>query len=376
MAKKEKKEKKIPSDLDDLRSMIEQDHGDGSVMLGKNAIANVDVFPTGVLTLDIALGAGGIPRGRIIELFGPESSGKTTTCLQIIANCQKTEVKEKNRTGVCAFIDAEHALDPNWAESIGVDIDKMMISQPDFGEQALTIAEQMAESGLIDLIVIDSVAALIPQKMLDGELAANTIGAQAQMMSKSLNRLKSKCAKSLTTIIFVNQIRMKIGVMFGSPEDTPGGRALKFYASVRMDIRRIGAIKSDGQTVANRTKAKIIKNKVAPPFQEAEYDICFGEEREVSGIDALGSVFDVAVEEKIIGVKGSHYSYDGVKLGNGKNNAISQLRKNKELIEEIKEKTYNNVFDKKHNKPLLEQDAEDLLGIVPDGDEDIDESIV
>lgn len=368
MAKKE--EKKIPNSLEDLQSIIEKDHGDGAVMLGKNAIVDVDIFPTGVITLDVALGAGGIPQGRIIELFGPESSGKTTTCLQIIASCQKTEFKGKGRVGTCAFIDAEHALDPNWAESIGVDIDKMMISQPDFGEQALTIAETMAESGLVDLIVIDSVAALIPQKMLDGELGANTIGAHAQLMSKSLNRLKSKCAKSLTTIIFVNQIRMKIGVMFGSPEDTPGGRALKFYSSLRIDIRRIATIKSDGMPVANRTRAKIVKNKVAPPFQEAEYDICFGKDRMVSGIDTLGAILDVAVDEDIIGVKGSHYSYNGTKLGNGKSNAILFLASNKELIKEVKEKTYNSVFDKKHKKPLLEQNAEDLLGIV---DEDINE---
>jgi len=363
-------EKKIPNNLEDLQSMIEKDHGDGAVMLGKNAIVDVDIFPTGVITLDIALGVGGIPQGRIIELFGPESSGKTTTCLQIIASCQKTKFKGKDRFGTCAFIDAEHALSPSWAESIGVDIDKMLISQPDFGEQALTIAETMAESGLIDLIVIDSVAALIPQKMLDGELGANTIGAHAQLMSKALNRLKSKCAKSLTTIIFVNQIRMKIGVMFGSPEDTPGGRALKFYSSLRIDIRRIATIKIDGEPVANRTRAKIVKNKVAPPFQEAEYDICFGKDDMVSGIDTLGAVLDVAADEEIVGVKGSHYSYNDTKLGNGKSNAILYLANNKELIKEIKEKTYNSVFDKKHKKPLLEQNVEDLLGIV---DEDTDE---
>jgi|TARA_R110000751_G_scaffold23590_4_gene65171 recombination protein RecA len=356
-----KKEAPKSVTLEDLKNKIEKDHGAGAVMLGKNAIVDVDVFPTGIITVDSALGVGGIPRGRIIELYGPESSGKTTTALQIIASCQQFYFENKKRNGACAFIDAEHALDPNWADKIGVDMEHLLISQPDNGEQALTIVEAIAESGLVDLIVVDSVAALIPKKMLDGELGANTIGAQAQLMSKALNRLKSKCAKTATTVIFINQIRMKIGVMFGSPEDTPGGRALKFYSSVRMDVRKIGTLKVDSTPVANRTRMKIVKNKVAAPFQEAEYEICFGkEERPTYGIDTFAAILDAASDEDVVTVKGSHYSFNGIKLGNGKVSALQYLEDNEIVAMEIKDKTYGKLMLEK-SEPLIDREIEDVL---------------
>ena len=357
MAKKEKES----VTLEDLKNQIDKDHGEGTIMLGRGAIVDVDIFPTGIVTVDAALGVGGIPQGRLIELYGPESSGKTTTSLQIVASCQQFYFKNKERTGACAFIDAEHALDPEWANKIGVDMEHLLISQPDNGEQALTIVEALAESGLIDLIVVDSVAALIPQKMLDGELGATTIGAQAQLMSKAMNRLKAKCAKSATTVIFINQIRMKIGVMFGSPEDTPGGRALKFYSSVRMDVRKIGTLKINSVPVANRTRIKIVKNKVAAPFQEAEFEICFGkDERPTYGIDTFAAILDAAADEDIVDVKGSHYSFGDVKLGNGKVNALQYLENNKAMAIEIKDKIYDKLMYKKP-APLPEREIEDVL---------------
>lgn len=303
---------------------IEKQFGKGAVMkLGENAHMNVEVIPTGALSLDIALGVGGVPRGRIVEIYGPESSGKTTVALHIIAEAQKAG-------GEAAFIDAEHALDPVYAKKLGVDIDNLIVSQPDTGEQALEITEALVRSGAIDVIVVDSVAALVPKAEIDGEMGDAHVGLQARLMSQALRKLAGVISKSRTTTIFINQLREKVGVMFGSPETTPGGRALKFYASVRLDVRRIESIKQANEVVGNRTRVKVVKNKIAPPFKEAEFDIVYGE-----GISREGGILDIAVNMEIVNKSGAWFSYNGQRIGQGRENAKQYLKENPVLCQEI-----------------------------------------
>lgn len=307
---------------------IEKQYGKGSVMKLGESSANmqVETVPTGSLSLDIALGVGGVPKGRIIEIYGPESSGKTTVALHMVAEVQK-------RGGIAGFIDAEHALDPAYARNIGVDIDNLYISQPDNGEQALEIAETMVRSGAIDIVVVDSVAALVPKAEIDGEMGDAHVGLQARLMSQALRKLTAVISKSNCVVIFINQLREKVGVMFGSPETTTGGRALKFYSSVRMDIRRIEALKMNGEIVGNRTRVKVVKNKIAPPFREAEFDIMFGQ-----GISKEGDVLDLASNVDIIVKSGSWYSYGGSKIGQGRENAKQYLKEHPEILEEVSQK--------------------------------------
>ena len=317
--------------LDAAMSQIEKQFGKGSVMkLGDYKAMEVEAIPTGSLALDVALGIGGIPKGRIIEIFGPESSGKTTLALHAIAEAQKAG-------GEAAFIDAEHALDPIYAKKLGVDLDNLIVSQPDTGEQALEIAEALVRSGAIDIIVVDSVAALVPKAEIDGDMGDSYIGLQARLMSQALRKLAGVLNKSKTAIIFINQLREKVGIMFGNPETTPGGRALKFYASVRLDIRRIESLKQDGEVVGNRTRVKIVKNKVAPPFREAEFDIMYGE-----GISREGSLVDMAVKLEIIDKSGAWFSYNNAKIGQGRENVKKFLKENPEIANEIETKVREN----------------------------------
>lgn len=304
---------------------IEKQYGKGAIMrLGDAPAISVDVIPTGSLALDAALGVGGVPRGRIIEIFGPESSGKTTLALHIMAEAQKLG-------GTCAFIDAEHAFDARYAANLGVDLDNLLVSQPDTGEQALNICDTLVRSGALDVIVVDSVAALVPQAEIQGDMGDSHVGLQARLMSQALRKLTGTINRTRTVLIFINQLREKIGVMFGNPETTTGGRALKFYASVRMDIRRIGAIKEGTEVVGNRTKVKIVKNKVAPPFREAEFDIIYGE-----GISVLGELIDLAVEHKIIQKSGSWYAYGDERIGQGREAAKAWLKAHPALQEEMR----------------------------------------
>ena len=314
--------------LDAALGQIEKQYGKGAVMkLGDSAAQmNVETVPTGALSLDIALGLGGIPKGRIIEIYGPESSGKTTVTLHMIAEVQK-------RGGIAGFIDAEHALDPVYAKNIGVDVDNLYISQPDNGEQALEITETMVRSGAIDIIVVDSVAALVPKAEIDGDMGDSHVGLQARLMSQALRKLTAVISKSNCTVIFINQLREKVGVMFGNPETTTGGRALKFYASVRMDVRRIAAIKVNGEDVGNRTRVKVVKNKIAPPFKEAEFDIMFGE-----GISTVGDIVDLAAECSIINKSGAWYAYEGSKIGQGRENTKTFLKEHPEILLEVEQK--------------------------------------
>ena len=308
--------------LDAAISKIEKDYGKGSVMkLGDKTSSNVETIPTGSISLDKALGVGGIPKGRIIEIYGPESSGKTTLALHIVAEVQK-------RGGIAGFIDAEHALDPKYAHDIGVDVDNLYISQPDYGEQGLEICETMVRSGAVDIIVIDSVAALVPKHEIEGEMGEATVGAQARLMSQALRKLTAVTSKTGCSIIFINQLREKIGVFYGPSETTTGGRALKFYSSVRIDIRRIESIKQSGDVIGNRVKAKVVKNKVAPPFREAEFDIIFGE-----GISVVSDILDQAIEYGIINKSGAWFSYNGEKIGQGKENAKNYIKNNPEFFE-------------------------------------------
>ena len=339
--------------LDAAMSQIEKQFGKGSVMkLGDYKAMEVEAIPTGSLALDVALGIGGLPKGRIIEIYGPESSGKTTLALHAIAEVQKTG-------GEAAFIDAEHALDPVYAKKLGVDIDDLIVSQPDTGEQALEIVEALVRSGAIDIIVVDSVAALVPKAEIDGDMGDSYIGLQARLMSQALRKLAGVLNKSKTAIIFINQLREKVGVMFGNPETTPGGRALKFYASVRLDIRRIESIKQDGEVVGNRTRVKVVKNKVAPPFREAEFDIMYGE-----GISKEGSILDMAVKLDIIEKSGAWFSYNNAKIGQGRENVKKYLRENPEIAAEIEEKVrdnYNKAFEQALNEDeeVEEKEEED-----------------
>lgn len=311
--------------LDAALGQIEKQFGKGAVMkLGdSSAKMNVETTPTGSLSLDIALGLGGIPKGRIIEIYGPESSGKTTVTLHMIAEVQK-------RGGIAGFIDAEHALDPVYARNIGVDVDNLYISQPDNGEQALEITETMVRSGAIDIIVVDSVAALVPKAEIDGDMGDSHVGLQARLMSQALRKLTAVISKSNCSVIFINQLREKVGVMFGSPETTTGGRALKFYSSVRLDVRRIEALKQSGENIGNRTRVKVVKNKIAPPFKEAEFDIIFGE-----GISVVGDVLDLAAEANIVSKSGAWYAYGGSKIGQGRENTKQYLRDNPAILDEI-----------------------------------------
>ena len=318
--------------LEMAMAQIERQFGKGAIMrLGTDEIRRMEVIPTGALSLDLALGIGGVPRGRVVEIFGPESSGKTSLALHIIAEAQRNG-------GTAAFIDAEHALDPIYAKAIGVDIDELLISQPDTGEQALEIADMLIRSGALDVVVIDSVAALVPRAELEGDMGDIHVGLQARLMSQALRKLSGTINRSNTTAIFINQLREKIGVMFGSPETTPGGRALKFYSSVRIDIRRIEAIKVGTENIGNRVRTKIVKNKVAPPFRLAEFDIMFGE-----GISREGSLIDVAVEQGIVRKAGAWYTYDGDQLGQGREKAKEYLRQNPELSMQLQDQVLRAV---------------------------------
>ena len=314
--------------LDAAVMQIEKDFGRGAVMrLGDtSAFGEVEVVPTGALSLDIALGLGGVPRGRVVEIYGPESSGKTTVSLHMAAEVQK-------RGGIAAFIDAEHALDPKYAAGIGVDIDELYISQPDTGEQALEIAEMLVRSGAIDIIIIDSVAALVPKAEIDGEMGDSHIGLQARLMSPALRKLTPVVSKSRCIVVFINQLREKIGIMFGNPETTTGGRALKFYASVRLDVRRIDMIKSGGERIGNRTRVKVVKNKIAPPFKEAEFDIIYG-----TGISREGDILDLAADIDVVGKSGSWYSYQGCRIAQGRDAAKIFLKEHPEIMAEAEAK--------------------------------------
>ena len=314
----------------------EKQFGKGAVMkLGESTHMNIETIPTGAIGLDIALGVGGVPRGRIVEIFGPEASGKTTVALHIVAEAQKAG-------GDAAFIDAEHALDPIYAKKLGVDIDNLIVSQPDTGEQALEIAEALVRSGAIDVIVVDSVAALVPKAEIDGEMGDSHVGLQARLMSQALRKLAGVINKSKTTAIFINQLREKVGIMFGNPETTPGGRALKFYASVRLDVRRIESIKQGTDVIGNRTRVKVVKNKVAPPFRDAEFDIIYGQ-----GISREGSILDVGVSLDIVNKSGAWFSYSGQRIGQGRENVKQFLKENPDVTGEIEKKireNYNQAF--------------------------------
>ena len=336
--------------LEAALGQIEKQFGKGSVMkLGEYKTMNVEAIPTGALSLDVALGIGGIPKGRIIEVFGPESSGKTTLALHMIAEAQKLG-------GEAAFIDAEHALDPVYAKHLGVNIDDLIVSQPDTGEQALEIAEALVRSGAIDIIVVDSVAALTPKAEIDGDMGDAHVGLQARLMSQALRKLAGVLNKSNTVIVFINQLREKVGIMFGNPETTPGGRALKFYSSVRLDIRKIENLKQDGEVIGNRARVKIVKNKVAPPFREAEFDIIYGK-----GISKEGNLVDLAVSLDIIEKSGSWFSYNGSKIGQGRENVKKYLMENPEIMTEVENKireNFSQAFEKSLGEETSEENAE------------------
>ena len=334
--------------LDAALSSIERSFGKGAVMkLGDPAAAmNVETVPTGSLSLDIALGMGGVPKGRIVEIYGPESSGKTTVALHMVAEVQK-------RGGIAGFIDAEHALDPVYARNIGVNIDELYISQPDNGEQALEITETLVRSGAVDIIIVDSVAALVPKAEIDGDMGDSHVGLQARLMSQALRKLTAVISKTNCIVIFINQLREKVGVMFGNPETTTGGRALKFYSSIRMDVRRIESLKANGEVVGNRTRVKVVKNKIAPPFREAEFDIMFGQ-----GISKEGDILDLAANVGIISKSGAWYAYEGDKIGQGRENAKNYLRQNPDFCKMIEEQVREHYFAQEtEEEPEAEEKA-------------------
>ena len=334
--------------LESTISQIERSFGKGSVMkLGEKGVVEIDTISSGSLSLDMALGIGGLPKGRIVEIYGPESSGKTTLALHVIAEAQKNG-------GTCAFVDAEHALDPIYAKKLGVNTDEMLISQPDFGEQALEISDTLVNSSAIDVLVVDSVAALVPRAEIEGEMGDSHMGLHARLMSQALRKLTGSISKSNSLVIFINQIRQKIGVMFGNPETTTGGNALKFYASVRMDIRRIGAIKDRDEVIGNQTRVKIVKNKLAPPFKTVEFDVMYGE-----GISKTGEILDLASKVGIVEKSGAWYSYEGERIGQGRENAKIFLKENDEIANKIEEKIRSKVDDKDSKNDDLNQDKED-----------------
>ena len=340
--------------LEAALGQIEKQFGKGSVMkLGDVTAMEIEAIPTGALSLDIALGIGGIPRGRIVEVYGPESSGKTTLALHMIAEAQKMG-------GEAAFIDAEHALDPVYAKHLGVDIDNLIVSQPDTGEQALEITEALVRSGAIDVVVVDSVAALVPKAEIDGDMGDSHIGLQARLMSQALRKLAGVINKSKCVVIFINQLREKVGVMFGNPETTAGGRALKYYASVRLDIRKIENIKQDGEVIGNRARVKVVKNKVAPPFREAEFDIVYGK-----GISKEGNLLDIAVNLDIIEKSGSWFSYDGERIGQGRENVKKYLADNPEIMAEVEKKIRDN-FNEAFEKSLGDEETDEEQDIEPE----------
>lgn len=345
--------------LDAAISQIEKQYGKGSVMkLGEGANIQVETVPTGSISLDIALGQGGFPKGRIIEIYGPESSGKTTLALHAVAEVQKAG-------GIAGFIDAEHALDPKYAKAIGVDIDDLYISQPDNGEQALEITETMVRSGAMDIIVVDSVAALVPKAEIDGDMGDSHVGLHARLMSQAMRKLTGIVSKTNCVVIFINQLREKVGVMFGNPETTTGGRALKFYASVRIDVRRIEALKQNGEVIGNRTRAKIVKNKVAPPFKQAEFDIMYGK-----GISRSGDVLDCAVEAKIIEKAGSWYSFEGERIGQGRENVKVFLEANSDILGNVEKMLLNKLQEERTAARVGAEEIDDVTsdGIVVDED--------
>ena len=341
--------------LDMALGQIEKQFGQGAVMkMGDKGSMAIESVPTGALALDLALGIGGLPRGRVVEIYGPEGSGKTTLAIHVVAEAQRNG-------GICAYVDAEHAMDPVYARAIGVDVDELLISQPDTGEQALEITDMLIRSGAIDVIVIDSVAALTPRAEIEGEMGDHHVGLQARLMSQALRKLTSNLSKSNTICIFINQLREKIGVMFGSPETTPGGRALKFYSSVRLDIRRIEAIKDGVEVVGNRTRVKVVKNKCAPPFRQAEFDIMYGK-----GISREGSVIDLAVDLDIVKKSGAWYTYEGEQLGQGRENAKTFLVENPEIMVEITDRVWREVTPEPEPEPEPEPAAEALVEPEPE----------
>ena len=350
--------------LDVALKKIETQFGKGSIMrLGDDVEREVRVVPTGSLSLDIALGVGGLPTGRIVEIYGPESSGKTTVALHIAAEAQKMG-------GTAAFIDAEHALDPSYAGKLGVDTDNLIVSQPDNGEQALEIAEALVRSGAIDVVVVDSVAALTPKAEIDGEMGDSHVGLQARLMSQALRKLTAVISKSETVVIFINQLREKVGIMFGNPETTPGGRALKFYSSVRLDVRRIETLRQSGDAYGNRTRVRVVKNKIAPPFKEAEFDLIYGE-----GISKVGDTLDLAVEKDIIDKAGSWYSYGDERIAQGRENSVDWLKENPEILEEIDEKV-RIAFGILEDDVVDEDTDTDRTDEVPDGNDKSEEDLI
>ena len=350
MAKEVKVEDNKMKALEAAVAQIEKQYGKGSVMkLGDNTHLNVETIPSGSLGLDLALGVGGIPRGRIIEIYGPESGGKTTVALHMVAEVQK-------QGGIAGFIDAEHALDPVYAKNIGVDIDNLYISQPDTGEQALEITETMVRSTAMDIVIVDSVAALVPKAEIEGDMGDSHVGLQARLMSQALRKLTGVIGKTSCSVIFINQLREKVGVMFGNPETTTGGRALKYYSSVRLEVRRGEQIKKDGEPVGNRTKIKVVKNKVAPPFRSTEVDIIFGE-----GISREGEILDLAVEENIIVKSGAWYAYEGSKIGQGRENAKGYLKEHPEVLAEVEQKVRDKYFNGSSGNTSEEKDGVDTV---------------
>ncbi len=362
MAKPNIDENKLKA-LESAMAQIERNYGKGAVMkLGDNAHLNVETVPSGSLSLDIALGVGGVPKGRVVEVYGPESGGKTTVALHMVAEVQK-------RGGIAGFIDAEHALDPVYAKKIGVDIDNLYISQPDTGEQALEITETMVRSGAIDIVIVDSVAALVPKAEIEGDMGDSHVGLQARLMSQALRKLTAIIGKTSCTVIFINQLREKVGVMFGNPETTTGGRALKYYSSIRLEVRRGEQIKKDGEAIGNRTRIKVVKNKVAPPFREAEVDIIYGE-----GISREGDILDLAAKEDIVNKSGAWYAYGGNKIGQGRENAKTYLKEHPDVMAEIEEKVREKFSKESKTEDEESVFADEQADVTAEADKNISET--